>query len=471
MRKVFFIFSLVFLINYIGFELYEIEKNKIRVKKINIKVEEKNRPILMQKSDEYIMIKKDDKFGYVDKNGKIVIDPVWDNISIFDNYGYARTIKNKKMGLIDKSGNSKLTNIYDDILTIGKNKFIVTENGKKNIIKDKKKILKREYERLEPVTDKFYIVGNKNQRNEIKLGLIYSDENDNIKKVFKEEYDNIIKIIDNFFLCKIDSKIKIMILDDTKEKIKINEIDIKNKYNKLNYIDSDLMIVEKNKRIGVIDYKETEIVPFGKYDKINDFFNGHSVIKLGDKYGLINIEGKEIISPKYEYLKISSNDKKLLFKKNEKYGVIDFNEKIIVEPIYRELTDYYGNRAMYISNDKVGIIDEKGKLIEEFLIVSEIKDDVVIGGDDEGFTAINADKKKIIKVMWSDVTFWGSKYIKMREKGTVKIIDYEGRKLFLGREQDITGEYYDQLNLGNEVYLFDNNALERRRIKNEKNIN
>lgn len=471
MRKIFLAFSSIFVMSYIGLELYEIEKNKTRVEKINIKVEEENIPILMQKSDEYIMIKRDDKFGYVDKNGKIVINPVWDNISIFDNYGYARTIKNKKMGLIDKSGNSKLPNIYDDILTKGKNEFIVTENGKKNILKNKKKILKEGHDELEAITDHFYIIGNKNQKNEIKLGLIYIGESNNTKNIYEEKYDNVIKIAEKTLLCKIGSEIKIMILDDTEKNFKVNEIDIVNKYDKLNYIDSNLMIVEKDKKVGVIDYKETEIVSFGKYDKINDFLNRHSVIKLGNKYGLINTEGKEIISPKYEYLKISNNDNKLIFKKNGRYGIIDFNEKIIVEPIYKELTDYYGNRVMYTSNDKVGIIDEKGKLIEEVLIVSEIRDNVVIGGNDEGFTVINADKKKIIKVMWSDVTFWGSKYIKMKEKGTVKIIDYEGRKLFLGREQDITGEYYDQLNLGNELYLFDDNTLERRRIKNEKNIN
>lgn len=452
-RNIFLIFSLIFLIGYLIFEFRELKERETRLKKLEITIEERDKPLLKQKSAEYIMIATKGKFGYIDEKGKIVIEPIWDNISNFDKYGYARTIKNNKMGVIKKSGESVLENIYDNISILSADEFIVTNNSKKNLIKNGKKVFEEDCERLDYISDQLYILG-KEKYKDIVCELIHIDKDNNVK-ILSEEYKNIIKIANNTFICQLNSVSKIVVVDN-ENNLEVKGIDIQNRYNKIVYIDSDIIIIKKREAVGIVDYDGLEIVPFKKYKKIENFYNGYSVVQtFDDKYGLINRKGEEIISPKYEYLKSSNKDNRLIFEKNGRYGFMDFNENIVIEPLYKEITDFYGNIAMYTAKDKVGLINENGKLIEEFLIVSEIKDNMIIAGNEDGFIVMNSENKKIVKIPWSDAMFWGSRYIKLKEKGTVKIIDYNGNCLFLGRGKDIAGEYYNQINIGNEIYLFD----------------
>lgn len=451
-RTIFLILSLVFIISYLLFEFYGMKKRETKLKKLEITIEEKDKPLLKQKSAEYIVIATEEKFGYIDENGKITIEPVWDNISNFDKYGYARTIKNNKMGVIKKSGESVLENIYDDILILSADEFIVTNDSKKNLIKDGKKVFKEDCGRLDYISDQLYILG-KVKNKDMVCELINIDKKNNIK-ILSEEYKNIIKITNNIFICQLNSVSKIVVVDN-ENNLEVKGIDIQDRYSKIIYIDSELLIMKNGAVVGIVDYEGLEIVPFGKYKKIENFSNGHSVVQTFDnKYGLINSKGEEIISSKYEYLKSSNKDNRLIFTKKGRYGFMDFNENVVIEPLYKEITDFYGNIAMYTAKDKVGLINEKGKLIGEFLIVSEIKDNIIIVGNEDGFIVMDSENKKIVKIPWSDAMFWGSKYIKLKEKGTVKIIDYEGNRLFFERAQDITGEYYNQINIGNIIYLF-----------------
>ncbi|HEE9620303.1 TPA: WG repeat-containing protein, partial [Campylobacter coli] len=54
------------------------------------------------------------KYGFMDKNGKIVIEPKFDSISSFRE-GLAKVGLNGKYGLIDKSGKIVIEPKFDDI--------------------------------------------------------------------------------------------------------------------------------------------------------------------------------------------------------------------------------------------------------------------------------------------------------------------------------------------------------------------
>ena len=58
-------------------------------------------------------INDSNKYGYIDKNGKVVIDFKYDFASEFSE-GLARVKKGEKYGYIDKNGNVVIDFIYDD---------------------------------------------------------------------------------------------------------------------------------------------------------------------------------------------------------------------------------------------------------------------------------------------------------------------------------------------------------------------
>lgn len=70
------------------------------------------------------------------------------------------------------------------------------------------------------------------------------------------------------------------------------------------------VVRDKDFRYGVINISGDVIVPFGKYDWIDGFTNGLARIKLGkqsnglvdndNKWGLIDINGNEVLSPEYD---------------------------------------------------------------------------------------------------------------------------------------------------------------------------
>ena len=85
----------------------------------NFKFEEKN--IAEIKNDNTLFKKKQDgKYGFVDKDGNVVIDYQYDDVTEQNNYGYAGIKKDGKWGVIDKEGKTVQEPTYnlDDYLKI-----------------------------------------------------------------------------------------------------------------------------------------------------------------------------------------------------------------------------------------------------------------------------------------------------------------------------------------------------------------
>lgn len=89
---------------------------KVRVdggyKYYNYRLEEKDVKDVLATSTLYLD-KKDGKYGYVDKNGTVVVDYIYDDATEENIYGYAAVNINGKWGAIDASGNVIIQPVYD----------------------------------------------------------------------------------------------------------------------------------------------------------------------------------------------------------------------------------------------------------------------------------------------------------------------------------------------------------------------
>ena len=85
----------------------------------------------------YAVIKKDDKYGAVDEQFNIVIEPTWDYMSQF-HLGYAVVMaKNKKFGVIDVNGKIIIKPLYYDYISSFDDNFVANAKN----IKDGKDVL------------------------------------------------------------------------------------------------------------------------------------------------------------------------------------------------------------------------------------------------------------------------------------------------------------------------------------------
>ena len=88
---------------------------KVRVgddyKYYNFKFEEKESKDIL-KDNTIFLSKKDGKYGFVDKNGIVVVDYIYDDASEQNEYGYASIKKDGLWGCVDSKGNVKIAPSY-----------------------------------------------------------------------------------------------------------------------------------------------------------------------------------------------------------------------------------------------------------------------------------------------------------------------------------------------------------------------
>ena len=78
----------------------------------NFKFEQKEAKEVLTANEIYLS-KKDGKYGYVGKDGNIVVDYIYEDGTELNNYGYAAVKQNGKWGAIDKTGKVVVEPTYE----------------------------------------------------------------------------------------------------------------------------------------------------------------------------------------------------------------------------------------------------------------------------------------------------------------------------------------------------------------------
>ncbi len=264
-------------------------------------------------------IEKSKKYGVADLNGKMIIPVEYQQIDITGIYLYAQN--NQGTTVYSAQGNQ--VNIDTDIaiLETQNEKYRIRINSSKQngygvIGKDGKQIIEEKYNYIEYLYDNYFIVSNENS----KLGVI--DDKENVKIEIK--YDSIQKIentqiiqttltqenttqlysnemnqicdIENALVETKDNYIKIY----NGEQTKYFDKEGKELTNTEVYPNNKLFAKKENEQWGFAD-KNGNVVVDCKYEKVTEFNEyGFAAVKLDDKWGVINSQGKEVLEPTYE---------------------------------------------------------------------------------------------------------------------------------------------------------------------------
>ncbi len=123
---------------------------------------------------------------------------------------------------------------------------------------------------------------------------------------------------------------------------------------------------------GFVNDSDSKVVD-NKYDEARNFENGLALVRKGDKYGMVNTSGKEVIPVKYNIIE-RHNDHifrvaaggsvkdGVLF--DEKYGFVDDSGKELLKPEYDEIGQFNKDGLTYVKKgDKYGYINNKIEVI------------------------------------------------------------------------------------------------------------
>lgn len=110
-------------------------------------------------------------------------------------------------------------------------------------------------------------------------------------------------------------------------------------------------------------YKDTSLIISTDFDMVNPFIADNAVVKINDKYGVIDKKGQFLIEVSYDFLK-GVNAKLFIAEKNGKLGLINKKNEIIVPFEYDEIKAHILADLLIVKNEnKFGLISTKGKII------------------------------------------------------------------------------------------------------------
>ncbi|MGL5458577.1 MAG: WG repeat-containing protein [Cetobacterium sp.] len=284
---------------------------------------------------EYFLIKNKNKVGIIDANEKMIVPPIYDEIRPFKEER-AIVISDKKYGVIDKSGKEIVHPQYEYIQDFSNGMAMIITQGRKAgfLNEDGVEVVNEIFRYTQPfkgestmvILDKEFGVIDKNGTYTIKL------QNERINPLGNDLYS----IKDNG---------KMYLLDKNGHKIS------EQGYESIGEQVEELISVSSDNKFGYIDSNGKVIIPIS-YTELGEPQNKLIIAKdkITQKFGVINLDNKFVVEPKYDYI-LSRNDNFFIVgDENFKEGIINTSGEVLLPLEYSNLEFKYNNLA--VGNNK-----------------------------------------------------------------------------------------------------------------------
>ncbi len=299
-----------------------------------------------------LKIVKDEKTGIADNEGKIIIEPQYQDIQDLgeDNKdGFIVKNENGKFGIVNFSNNQILEAKYDGVTKVYKNDLYVVIQGNSQVLvkKDGTEVLSKGYDEITGIL--------KDTEN----GVIYKNGNKHGvmkqtgEKTIEAAYDDLKEAKTGILIAKKDNKYGIVDLE--------NNTKVEFKYLSITYNEkADLYIAQDEEYNDEILNSEFQVKQTGILTDLNEE-KGYIELRQDDEYKYYNFRFEE-----RKEADIFATTTLFLSKKDGKYGFVDKDGKVVVDYKY----DDAGNQNIYgyaaVKKDgKWGAINAKGELVQE----------------------------------------------------------------------------------------------------------
>lgn len=305
--------------------------------------------------NDFYGVEKNKKYGVVDKRGMIIVKIKYDNV-IGTNSNIYIYKKSGMYGLVNNSGYEITENRFNIINELDKNLFLVNEGGFFGLIDNLGRyLIKPSYFYIDVFDnlivalkgDGYFDVYDKNCEFKYSLESDGIEEYNNIKRLYKNDcYRYLDKdnndIFNRCFSYGSNVNGNTMVVQDNKNKgyylVNSSGEKLTEEYDWIQYFAYGYYVITKDNRKGLVDslgnklfdnlydgiicnvngvvlkkdkkdiycsYDKSKIS--NSYDSIGKFSNGLSVVKNDNKFGVIDSEGNEVISPCYFNVLLLSN--------------------------------------------------------------------------------------------------------------------------------------------------------------------
>lgn len=305
---------------------------------------------------ELIPVATEEKFGYIDREGKIIINPQFAQALPFsDGKALIETIGDKDaFGYIDETGKIAINAQFKNATSFSEGiAWTVKESGAPEAIDVNGKVL-------------FKIINAEKVFNYSEGMACYCIKDKEEKKLYgylDKEGNTVIQ--PQFY--KAGRFVEGMAIVKNKEGQygyinKDGKIEINYQFDEAEEFENKFAVVKSGDNYGVIGL-DGKFVVNPQFSAIVLEPNGTMVIEQNGKAGWADKEGKIAINPQFDFAKRFLNNKIAPVKSGDKFGYINKEGKYEINPQFDDATPFNNGIALVKSNEKFGIIDNEGKYL------------------------------------------------------------------------------------------------------------
>lgn len=308
-------------------------------------------------SPRYVTVQLNDKIGLVNLQGEEVLAPLFDDViesfpdSIF-------TVKDDgKLLVVNSQGETIFDGKYEEVIPISgiRDFYIIRKKGKYGLLKKGEGyIIPNEYSFLgvHQVRKPFLEFKTDNSSNKEKYGIINFEN----KIILPATFDSIKMINPNIFLTKND----FFELRDAENKVLVSE---KDKWSEAKILSSSFLSFSSNlkKQTKIYSLKSKSFIEIKTdFDEFVRFRSNFLLAKKDGKFGLIDTLGHEVIPPNYSQIMHLEGD--TLFKVQKfLWGIYNINQGLIATINYDAIDLFQDQFAEVKVGKKSGLINRKGQ--------------------------------------------------------------------------------------------------------------
>lgn len=123
-----------------------------------------------------------------------------------------------------------------------------------------------------------------------------------------------------------------------------------------------LLAVEQDDKWGYVNTKNEVVIDFN-FDGAAAFINGTAVVKVAEKYNLIDKKGKKLLTADVDGMTRDYAQKLIIHKVNNQYGWINESGKVVKEPTYASYSGSFSEGLLAVRvGDKWGFVNTKGQV-------------------------------------------------------------------------------------------------------------
>jgi hypothetical protein len=325
-------------------------------------------------------IKVDKKWGLINADGQIIVDPIYDAIGEFKQFGYAVMQRNGRVGMLQSDGTELIAPAYDDVKVLDSTLIAVKVMEDWKVINTTGQIvLEQDYDRIR-VWPGGYLAYMQNGF----WGMVdYTG-----RTICRPQFEGLRYLETGVFQTQINDRVGLMmsdgsiILEPIAEKVSVyskqlffffNEgewgavnaqgrLVIPQRYQRYEEVANLFLQLEHSEGRDLFAFANEKLISESEYDAFYAFSEDYILCKKNRRLGLLDIEGNVILKAHFEEIQAFAEGQ-FRTRAENKWGIVSSGGSVIVPFDYDFIAPMNGNNSLVKIGNQFGLINRGGALV------------------------------------------------------------------------------------------------------------